>query len=76
MISGFHVLLLKNLRNFEDAGLWVPYYKVASNLTVDVMTKYYNTFVDEAMKDLGVEATATTEATGLCGVCWRVRKLF
>lgn len=51
----------------EDAGLWVPYYKVASNLTVDVMTKYYNTFVDEAMKQLGVEATATTEATGLYG---------
>ena len=51
----------------EDAGLWVPYYKVASNLTADVMTKYYNTFVDEAMKDLGVEATATTEATGLYG---------
>lgn len=50
---------------FEDANLSVSYYKVASNLTLDVMTKYYNTFVDNATAYLGVEATATTKATGL-----------
>lgn len=52
----------------KNAKLWAPYYKVTSNLAVDVMTKYYNTYVDYAMEQLGVEATATTEATGLYGV--------
>lgn len=44
--------------------LSAPLYKV-SNLTKDVMAKYYAENVENTKNYLGVEATATTEATGL-----------
>lgn len=44
--------------------LSAPLYKV-SNLTKDFMAKYYAEFVENSKNYLGVEATATTEATGL-----------
>ena len=44
--------------------LSAPLYKI-SNLTKDVMTKYYAENVENTKSYLGKEATATTEATGL-----------
>nr|WP_302830974.1 hypothetical protein [uncultured Bacteroides sp.] len=48
----------------SDPYLSVPSYSV-SNLAVDFMTKYYAENVENTKNYLGVEATATTEATGL-----------